>query len=118
MRTIIAGSRSITSYAIVEHYIRQVTWEITVIISGKAKGVDTLAEVYAIRHHIPFEGYPVTKQEWETIGPSAGYKRNVRMADEGRTEALVVIWDGESKGTWHMITIVAERNLPILIFRV
>ena len=47
--------------------------EITEIVSGGAKGVDSLAERYANEHNIKFSLFPV---KWEKYGKGAGFKRN------------------------------------------
>ena len=53
--------------------------------------------------------------EWNRFGKSAGYKRNVVMAENA--EALLAIWDGTSKGTGHMINIAKERGLKVVVYK-
>ena len=53
--------------------------------------------------------------DWDLEGKSAGFKRNVKMAEYA--DALVAFWDGESKGTKHMIEIAKEKGLDIRIKR-
>lgn len=113
MKTIIGGSRTITDYETFERSMLEVPWEVTEIISGGAKGVDTMAERYAREHNIPFTIYTAN---WARDGQSAGYKRNVVMAENA--EALVAIWDGKSRGTNHMITIATNKNLKVHVIRI
>lgn len=57
MKTIIAGSRSITDMRYIEEAVACSQFEITEIVSGGAKGIDTLAITYAQQHRIPFNDY-------------------------------------------------------------
>lgn len=116
MRTIIAGSRSIQHISLVEEAVGRCGWKITTVISGTAGGADTLGEKWAERMGIPVERFPA---RWRVNGvyvPSAGYKRNVEMAEHA--DALVAIWDGVSKGTGHMINIARAKGLEVFVFRV
>jgi len=113
MRTIIAGSRNIKDYNTLLMAVGNLTWNITCVISGTAIGVDRLGELYAMRHNISCEKYPA---DWNQHGKSAGYKRNELMADNA--EALLAIWDGQSKGTKHMIDIAKRKGLEVCIYRV
>ena len=111
MKTIIAGSRSINSYAVVKKAIEESGLEITEIISGHAKGVDSWGELYAQQNNIDLVIFPAN---WNKYGKSAGYKRNVKMADYA--DALIAVWDGVSKDTKHMIDIAKEKGLRVFIF--
>jgi len=114
MRIIIAGSRTITDYDKVDQSMLDaigsnfVGLDIEVILCGCAKGVDSLGEQWAQRHGIQVEYYPA---EWDKYGKSAGYRRNVRMAEHA--DALILVWDGKSKGSKHMLNIAKEQNLKI-----
>jgi hypothetical protein len=73
-------------------------WKPTVVLSGTARGADTLGEQWAKRNNIPVERYPA---DWDTHGKRAGFLRNWRMARKG--DALIALWDGLSRGTEQMI---------------
>lgn len=108
MRTIIAGSRSgITMHHLVEA-VTSCGWRPTVVLSGTARGADKLGEAWATWNSIPVERYPAN---WDLHGKSAGYKRNEDMAN--KAEALIALWDGESKGTKHMIDIARRKGLRV-----
>lgn len=111
LRTIIAGSRGINSYMLLEECLQDVPFTPTVVISGGARGVDKLGEMWAVARYIPVEVYPA---EWDKYGRRAGYERNKLMAS--KAEALVALWDGESRGTEHMITIAKEKGLTVHVF--
>ena len=78
--------------------------KVTEIVSGGARGVDTLAEQYAEAHNIPFTLFPA---DWETHGKKSGFLRNAEMAHYA--DYGVAIWDGESRGTKHMISLMRNR---------
>ena len=111
MRTIVAGSREITDIKIVYNIMMASKFPIKTIISGGAKGVDSLGEEIAKYYNIPLEIHPA---DWDQYGKSAGYKRNELMAS--KADALVAIWDGQSKGTKHMIDIAKRYKLKIFIY--
>ena len=113
MRTIVAGSRTITSFKDVEDAIQFSNFNPTVIISGGTKGVDFLGEQWAALHNVPLEVYPA---EWEKYGRGAGFKRNALMAT--KADALVAIWDGQSRGTSHMINIAKNFGIKFFIYEV
>lgn len=111
MRTIIAGSRTATIGDVLNAMkFCPFTGDISVVISGKAKGADLGGKKWAERNHIPFEEYPA---DWNTHGKSAGYIRNTLMAKNG--EALIAVWDGMSKGTKNMINLARKAGLKVYV---
>lgn len=110
MRTIIAGGRDCNSYDILKNAISQCGWIPIVVISGAAKGADTLGEQWAKENSIPCERFPA---DWNKYGRKAGYIRNVQMAEVA--EGLIALWDGESRGTKHMIDIANKKGLKVYI---
>lgn len=113
MKTIIAGSRTVKDYKTVEEAVIKSEFKITEVVSGCAKGVDSLGESYAGFNRLPVKKYPA---DWERFGKIAGFIRNQKMADYA--EALVAVWDGQSKGTEHMINIARQRNLKVFVHQV
>ena len=114
MKVIIAGSRTITDYQIVKQAIAQSGFEITTVVSGGARGPDQLGERYAKEHDIPIEQYiPDWTPDGKNLDRSAGLKRNIEMAKNA--DAVVAIWDGESRGTMHMIAHAAKLGLKIFV---
>lgn len=112
MRTIIAGSRS-ASYKNVVAAINASGFkdEISLIISGTARGADTYGEIYAIKNNIKIEVYPA---DWNRFGKQAGSIRNLQMAENA--EALIAVWDGESRGTKNMIETAKNLGLKVFVF--
>lgn len=106
-----AGSRSITDYEVVKTAIELSEFDISLLIAGGARGVDTVAVKYALRTKIPFKIY---EADWGVYGKSAGYKRNELMAENA--DACIVIWDGVSKGSEHMLNIAKKKDLKLFLF--
>lgn len=112
-QTIIAGSRAITDYQHLTDAIQQCPFEITSVVSGKAKGVDSLGEQYAIQNNLPVYEFPA---DWQKYGRGAGIIRNREMAKNA--EALLALWDGKSKGTEAMIKLAEHAGIQIFIFTI
>lgn len=111
MRTIIAGSRSLVSYETLLLAIAEFPFTITTVISGTARGVDELGERWAEENNTPLECYPA---DWAKFGRRAGYVRNEQMAQVA--EGALILWDGMSPGTKHMINTCEHVNLPYYIY--
>jgi hypothetical protein len=110
LRVIIAGSRDITDRDIVTLAMSNCGWKPTVILSGMAKGADALGEWWASTRGITVQQYPA---DWDGLGKKAGFVRNTTMAENA--DALVALWDGESKGTKHMIEEAYRKGIAVYI---
>ncbi len=110
MRTIIAGSRSLRTAQTIRNTLARLDWNITTILSGTARGADLLGEQVADELGIPVETHPA---EWDRFGKSAGYRRNELMAT--KADAAIIFWDGESKGSKHMIDLALKHGLIVLV---
>jgi hypothetical protein len=112
MKTIIAGSRGFQDYTAMLDYMATLPFRPTLILSGTAEGADTLGELYASQHNIPCEAHPA---DWIDHGKKAGQIRNKKMGDIA--DVLVAFWDGESRGTAHMISYMQKLKKPVLIYK-
>lgn len=110
MRTIIAGSRGLTKYEYVDRAVSESGFEISQVISGHAEGIDKLGEAWARKNNKQLIVMPAN---WNKHGRSAGYKRNIEMAE--CADALIAIHDSKSKGTQHMIDIARDKGLKVYI---
>jgi hypothetical protein len=109
MKLIIAGSRTIQVspqeiFELITHY----KLHPTEIVSGTAGGVDRCGENFALNSYLPLKRFPA---QWDLFGKSAGYKRNQEMANYA--DALLLIWDGQSKGSSHMKKIMEDLGKPV-----
>ena len=80
----------------------------TVIVSGGASGIDSLAEEAALERGLVVV---VCKPPWRAMGRRAGFVRNgviVDIADRG-----VAFWDGHSPGTKSTIELFKKAGKPI-----
>lgn len=83
--------------------------EVSLIISGGAKGIDTYAKLFAGRHHIPLMEY---LPEYSHYGRKATLRRNTQIVKEA---SIVIAFPSlDSKGTFHSIR-EAERLSKRLI---
>lgn len=113
MRLIIAGGREFDDYDLLCDKVSQFigTEQNVTIISGLAKGADTLGLKYAEENGYPIEAFAA---EWVKDGQfdkSAGIKRNKLMAKSA--DSLIAFWDGVSPGTMHMIDFAFEKGLKV-----
>ena len=113
MKTIIAGGRDIIDQEFVEDVIGQCPWDITEVVSGGARGVDTCGEEWANNNDVPVTLFPVTPDEWKKFGASAGPRRNRKMAQYA--EALILVWDGKSAGSGNMLEEAFAENLRLFV---
>jgi len=111
LKTIIAGSRDITDYSLIQEAVVESRFDITQIVSGGARGVDKLGEQYAKNNNIDCIIFPAN---WTQDGKAAGPIRNKKMGDYAN--ALIAIWDGESRGTGHMISYAKSKGLKVYIY--
>lgn len=106
MKLLIVGSRSITDFDL-SPYIKA---EVDTVISGGACGIDCLAEQYADLHRL---SKYILRPRYDLYGRVAPLKRNEQMVE--MADAVLVIWDGRSKGAQYTIQYTKKRNKPITI---
>jgi len=114
-RVIIAGGRSFGDYQLLKEHCLAVLQDKlqthhVIIISGHARGADTLGERFAKEVGLDCELHPA---QWREFGRGAGLIRNAEMAK--RADALIAFWDGKSRGTGHMISFAKRRGLNVSI---
>jgi glycerophosphoryl diester phosphodiesterase len=113
MKVIIAGGRNITDYNVVKIAYHKSGLQATEIVSGAAKGVDYLGELFAKNNGISIKRFPA---DWNKYGKRAGPLRNLEMAEYA--DALIAVWDGESKGTSNMIAQARQHGLIVFVYLV
>ena len=111
MKVIVAGSRNINDRGEVAKAIANSKIKITELVSGNARGVDSVAENWAAANNIQFKTFPA---EWEKYGKPAGAIRNKEMAKYA--DALIAVWDGQSTGTKNMIQTMNKAGKPVFVY--
>lgn len=113
-KVIIAGSRDFSDFQLLYAKCEEILESQTdiEIVSGTARGADKLGE-----HYASLKGHSVAKfpADWDKHGKAAGYVRNKEMAEYA--DMLIAFWDGESRGTGHMINLATEKGLNVHVIK-
>lgn len=80
------------------------------IIEGGAKGADRVGRLWAKEFGARCQTF---KADWDTHGKRAGILRNCEMAEHATH--LIAFWDGESRGTKHMIEEARRKGLKVAV---
>jgi hypothetical protein len=108
MKVAVVGSRNFQDYDLLKQILAE--YEITEIVSGGAKGADSLGEKYAKEHNLPIE---IFKPDWKRLGRGAGPARNKTIVENA--DFVIAFWDGVSKGTQSSINIAKKLNKALRI---
>ena len=112
MKVIIAGSRGFSDFQLLYAKCEEILANVdgVEIVSGTARGADKLGE-----HYAGLKGHSVRQfpADWDKHGAKSGMIRNKEMAIYA--DCLIAFWDGESRGTKHMIDLATERGLSVHI---
>lgn len=118
MKLIIAGSRTLNpSPQFINALICDFNLDtkITEIVSGTASGVDQAGERWCTNiADLCGKNAPILKYfpaDWNTHGKAAGPIRNREMAQYA--DALLLIWDGKSSGSYNMKHEMRSIDKPI-----
>ncbi len=106
MKTAVIGSRGICRVDL-SKYLPAGTDE---IVSGGAKGVDTCAREYARAQGIKLTEF---LPAYEKYGRNAPLMRNREII--AYADTVLAFWDGESKGTAHVIRLCRELLKPVRV---
>lgn len=115
-RVIVAGSRDFVDQARLDAHLDALLERMSapVIVSGGARGADTMGERYAMsrgwQRQVPFLRFPA---RWERFGNRAGMVRNQEMSRA--STHLVAFWDGRSRGTAAMIDMARADGLAVRV---
>lgn len=114
-RVIICGSREYTDFELLsktcDYYLSQKlnSEEEVVIVSGCARGADTLGEKYAMSRGLKVMKFPA---DWNKYGKKAGFIRNEEMAKNSDACIAFLSREGKNVGTKMMISLASVYNLP------
>lgn len=84
---------------------------ITEIVSGGARGTDTLAEKFAEQEKIPFKLFPA---DWKRFGRGAGPRRNQEIVDH--CDKLIAFFINEAKSTGTKDSVRRAKRQEKLLF--
>jgi hypothetical protein len=105
MKLAIVGSRSFDDYKLMEKELLPLIGSIDTIISGGAKGADSLAERFADNYFIPTI---IFKPDWNKFGKRAGFIRNKDIINNA--DKVIAFWDRKSRGTSNSIDLAISQN--------
>lgn len=107
MRVAIIGSRCFTDFDLTP-FIPEGTTE---IVSGGARGVDTVAKQYAVKHGLKLREF---LPEYNIYGAKAPLVRNISIIRNA--DIVLAFWDGESHGTRFVIDNCKRLGVPCEVY--
>lgn len=117
MKVLVCGGQSYNDldkfFEVMVKYVGGYEPEDVTIISGMAKGADTLAANFAKNNGCKLLAFPAN---WDKEGKAAGPIRNQRMLDEGKPD-LVIAFPG-GKGTKNMIDRSIKAGVQVVVVNV
>ena len=118
MNLIVAGGRDFTDIDRMDLELKTLTKSGFIhpdakLICGMARGTDLTAHfLWKNVYQNPIEEMPA---DWDTHGKSAGYIRNYDMGKIA--DKAVCFWDGKSKGTANMISVMEKLKKPVMVIK-
>ena len=109
MRVAVVGSRTFSDFALLKSHLDRLD-DVEMIVSGGAKGADSLAELWARQNSIPTQ---IFRADWRKHGKSAGIIRNREIV--ANADLIVAFWDGESKGTEYTVEFGRKKGVEVQI---
>ncbi len=111
MNVAIVGGRDFDDYEQFKSCVSGEKHKFKSIVSGGARGVDSLAERYGREMGVPVKIY---LPDWTKHGKSAGPIRNKQIIEAA--DCVIAFWDEKSPGTRSSIKIAEELKKPTTIF--
>jgi len=106
MKVAIIGSRNLGGIEL-ENFLPE---NVTEIVSGGAKGVDTCARQYANANGIKLTEF---LPDYKRYGRGAPLKRNLEII--AYADVVLAFWDGESRGTKYVIDNCKKQGIPVKV---
>jgi predicted Rossmann fold nucleotide-binding protein DprA/Smf involved in DNA uptake len=115
MKLAIVGSRHFDDYDLMKEFIisKFDITQIDTIVSGGAKGADTLAEKFAKENNLLLI---VKKAEWNKYGRAAGPKRNELIISEA--DWVAAFPSKNSKGTLNSMKLARQEGKRLEVLNV
>lgn len=129
-RILVFGSRNWQCFKTIEAWLLpiQTQWirvgataeNTPTVIQGAAKGADEIAAEVAFQLGFKSKAYPITSDDWNRLGPRAGYVRNREMVVDGRPHlglGFGAVQKDPRKvdrsGSGHMLDILNELGIRV-----
>jgi hypothetical protein len=110
MKALVTGSRTWRDNQTIADTFRR--FGVTAVVHGGARGADTCAHQEALRLGI----VPIVyRADWATYGKAAGFIRNQAMLNTEKPDVVLAFWDGQSRGTGHMIKIAKQAGYDVIV---
>ena len=115
-KLIVAGGRDFDDYAQLEQRLLAMSNEDSLgdiaisLVSGMARGADNLGVRFAHEYGVKLYTFPAN---WDKHGKAAGFRRNEEMGQFA--DGLLAFWDGQSRGTKHMIDYMRFLNKEVKV---
>lgn len=112
-RVIIAGGRDFSDFDMLVKkcsFLLKNKKDVEVVCGG-ARGADSLGKKFSTTRGHGLKMFPA---DWDKHGKAAGMIRNIEMAEY--SDALIAFWDGQSRGTKHMIKTAKAMGLDVRVF--
>lgn len=111
MKVGVIGGRTFRNEKLMEEKLSTTPFEIDEIISGGAKGADSMAIRYAKKHGIAWREFLPDHKAYR----HAYHHRNRLIAEA--SDMLIAFWDSRSTGTKYTITYMRKLGKPVHIFK-
>lgn len=112
IRLAIIGSRTFNNYSLLKDSLEPYKEKITLVVSGGAKGADSLGERWAYENKIETL---VFLPDWDKHKKAAGFIRNEDIIKN--SDCCIAFWDEKSKGTAHSISLCEKYDKPYKIIK-
>ena len=109
MRIAVVGSRDFSDLDAVRNLVLGFE-DGTILVSGGARGVDSVAER---TQHAKSREYHIYEPDWKKHGKAAGPIRNAKIVKA--CDEMHAFWDGKSRGTKNVIALAERAGKLILV---
>lgn len=110
MRIGIIGSRGFDNYQMVCDEMNSIAEQVDLIVSGGARGADTLGERWAKENN---KETLIFKPDWNKWGKRAGFIRNEDIVKN--SDLVIAFWDNVSRGTKSSIDLCGKFGIKVKI---
>lgn len=107
MKVAVIGSRNLGVIGL-EKFL---PYNVSEIVSGGARGIDTCAREYARTHGIKLKEF---LPDYSRYGKTAPLKRNLEII--AYADMVIAFWDGKSRGTKYVIDNCKKQHVMIKVY--